>query len=57
MEELQMKVKELLEDPLYVEIFNARCHDSNETTNIENAKLFKEDLLKRNVKNSTTLNL
>jgi len=57
MEELQMKVKELLEDPLYVDIFNARCHDSNETTNIENAKLFKEDLLKRNVKNSTTLNL
>jgi NLR family CARD domain-containing protein 3 len=57
MEELQMKVKELLEDPLYVEIFNARCHDSGETTNIENAKLFKEDLLKRNVKNSTSLNL
>lgn len=57
MEELQAKVKELLEDPLYVEIFNARCHDSGETTNIENAKLFKEDLLKRNVKNSTTLNL
>lgn len=52
-----MKVKELLEDPLYVEIFNARCHDSGETTNIENAKLFKEDLLKRNVKNSTSLNL
>ncbi len=57
MEELQAKVKELLEDPLYVEIFNARCHDSGETTNIENAKLFKEDLLKRNVKNSTTVNL
>ena len=57
MEELQHKVKELLEDPLYVEIFNARCQDSGETTNIENAKLFKEDLLKRNVKNSTTLNL
>ena len=30
---------------------------SKESTNIENAKLFKEDLLKRNVKNSTTLNL
>ena len=41
MEELQHKVKELLEDPLYVEIFNARCQDSGETTNIENAKLFK----------------
>jgi len=57
MEELQHKIKELLEDPLYVEVFNARCHDSGEPTNIENAKLFKEDLLKRNVKNSTTLNL
>lgn len=57
MEELQLKVKELLEDPLYVEIFNARCHDSGETTNMENAKLFKEDLLKRNVKNSPALNL
>lgn len=52
-----MKVKELLEDPLYVDIFNARCHDSGEPTNMDNAKLFKEDLLKRNVKNSTTLNL
>jgi len=57
MEELQLKVKELLEDLLYVEIFNARCHDSGESTNMENAKLFKEDLLKRNVKNSTSLNL
>ena len=57
MEELQTKIKELLEDPLYVEIFNARCHDSSESTSIENAKLFKEDLLKRNVKNSSSLNL
>jgi len=57
MKELQLKVTELLEDLLYVEIFNARCHDSGESTNMENAKLFKEDLLKRNVKNSTSLNL
>lgn len=57
MEELQVKIKELLEDPLFVEIFNARCHDSGDSTSIESAKLFKEDLLKRNVKNSTTLNL
>ena len=57
MEDLQLKIKDLLEDPLYVEIFNARCHDSGEHTSIENAKLFKEDLLKRNVKNSTSLNL
>lgn len=42
---------------MYVDVFNARCHDSGETTSIENAKLFKEDLLKRNVKNSTSLNL
>ena len=40
-----------------MEIFNARCHDSGQPTTIENAKLFKEDLLKRNVKNSTALNL
>ncbi len=57
MEELQIKIKELLEDPLFVEIFNARCHDSGDSTSLESAKLFKEDLLKRNVKNSTTLNL
>lgn len=57
MEDLQIKIKDLLEDQLYVEIFNARCHDSGEPTSIENAKLFKEDLLKRNVKNSTSLNL
>ena len=57
MEEIQFKIKELLEDPLYIEIFSAKCHDSGESTNVENAKLFKEDLLKRNVKNSTSLNL
>ena len=57
MEELQQKIKELLEDQLYVDIFNARCHDGGEATNLENAKLFKEDLLKRNVKNSPLLNL
>jgi NLR family CARD domain-containing protein 3 len=38
-------------------VFHARCHDSGEAASIENAKLFKEDLLKRNVKNSTALNL
>ena len=40
-----------------MELFNSRCHDSGESTTIENAKLFKEDILKRNVKNSTALNL
>ena len=47
-------------------MFNARCHDTGETANsnnlmlmlvVENAKLFKEDLLRRNVKNSNALNL
>ena len=50
-------IADLLEDPLYSEIFNAMCHDSGEKNDIENAKLFKEELLKRNVKNSTALNL
>jgi len=50
-------IPDLLEDPLYTAIFQARCHDSGEAQDIENAKLFKEDLLKRNVKNSTALNL
>lgn len=50
-------IAELFEDQLHTDLFNARCHDTGETTNIENAKLFKEDLLRRNVKNSSTLNL
>lgn len=50
-------IPDLLEDSLYTAIFQARCHDSGEAQDIENAKLFKEDLLKRNVKNSTALNL
>ena len=55
--EIQTKIRDLLEDPLYVELFNAKCHDSGEPVSVEAAKLFKEDLLKRNVKASTTLNL
>ena len=49
-------------------LFTARCNDSGESINgklstflntiiADNAKLFKEDLLKRNVKDSTALNL
>ena len=57
MAELQLKVREQLEDPLYVDLYNARCHDSGEVVNLESAKLFKEDLFKLNVKNSTALNL
>lgn len=56
-DELQQKLRELLEDPLYLELFNARCHDTGEYASFENAKRFKEALLKRNVKNSTNLNL
>jgi hypothetical protein len=58
----------LFEDQLYTDLFNARCHDTGETANskffiilelllVENAKLFKEDLLRRNVKNSNALNI
>ena len=50
-------IAELFEDQLYTDLFNARCHDTGETANLENAKLFKEDLLRRNVKNSSALNL
>lgn len=62
-------ISELFEDQLHTDLFNARCHDTGETANrknltknnnaivVENAKLFKEDLLRRNVKNSNTLNL
>lgn len=50
-------MRELLEDPLYVELFNAKCHDNGEPVSLEAAKLFKEDLLKRNVKASSALNL
>ena len=56
-DELQLKLRDLLEDPLYLELFNARCHDTGDHASIENAKRFKEQLLKRNVKNSTSLNL
>jgi len=59
-------IAELFEDQLHTDLFNARCHDTGETSNcklpvhhlvVENAKLFKEDLLRRNVKNSSSLNL
>jgi len=52
-----MLIKENFEDELYTELFTARCNDSGESVSVENAKLFKEDLLKRNVKDSTALNL
>ena len=51
------QVMEVFDDSLHAELFSARCHDTGEPSSIENAKLFKEDILRRNVKNSTTLNL
>jgi len=42
---------------LYTDLFNARCHDTGEGITLENAKIFKEELLKKNVKNSNALNL
>lgn len=50
-------ISDFFEDQLYTELFNSRCHDTGESSTLENAKLFKEDLLKRNVKNSNALNL
>jgi hypothetical protein len=56
-------IYDVFEDQLYTELFTSRCHDTGETSNskqaypVENAKLFKEDLLRRNVKNSNNLNL
>lgn len=50
-------ISELFEDQLHTDLFNARCHDTGEATTLENAKIFKEELLKKNVKNSNTLNL
>jgi hypothetical protein len=64
-----MAIKDIFENELYTELFTARCNDSGESVSgklliflkfiisVENAKLFKEDLLKRNVKDSTALNL
>ena len=47
----------LFEDQFQTDIFNARCHDTGDSTTLENAKIFKEEFLKRNVKIQNTLNL
>ena len=56
-----MAIKDIFENELYTELFTARCIDSGESVSgklliflkfiisVENAQLFKEDLLKRNV--------
>lgn len=50
-------VLEIFEDPFYAEIFSARCHDTGEGANIENARLFKEAIVKRTTKDPTYLKL
>lgn len=45
----------MFDDQLHADVFTARCHDTGEDANAENARLFKEDILKRNAKNSTFL--
>ena len=47
----------VLSKKLYCEVFTARCHDTGEESNAENARLFKEEVLKRNAKNSSFLKL
>lgn len=46
---------DIFEDKLHAEVFTARCHDTGEIANAENARLFKEDILKRNAKASKFL--
>lgn len=54
----------IFEDQLFYDLFNARCHDTNEKplcnlllTLDETAMNFKEELLKKNAKNMRILNL
>jgi Ran GTPase-activating protein (RanGAP) involved in mRNA processing and transport len=48
-------VLDIFDDPLHADVFTARCHDTGEIANAENARLFKEDILKRNAKASKFL--
>jgi hypothetical protein len=48
-------LEDIFDDPLHYEVFTARCHDTGELANAENARLFKEDILKRNAKASRFL--
>jgi hypothetical protein len=54
-DEIDAKIREVSEEPLYIEVFDARCPDASESNSVENEKNFNEDLLKCNVKNLTTL--
>ena len=46
---------EIFDDSLHAEVFTARWHDTGEISNTENARLFKEEIFKRNAKNSKSL--
>jgi len=48
-------IRNIFDDPLHYEVFAARCHDTGEASSVENARLFKEDILKRNAKVSRFL--
>ena len=48
--DLTQNINSLFENQLQTEVFNARCHDTGDSTTLENAKIFKEEFLKRNVK-------
>ena len=50
--EKDKSIAEVFDDPLHFEVFTARCHDTGEMANLENARLFKEDILKRNAKST-----
>jgi hypothetical protein len=50
-------ISSLFENQLQTDIFNARCHDTGDSTTLENAKVFKEEFLKRNVKIQNVFNL
>ena len=50
-------IKSLFENTLHYNIFTQRCHDTGDSATLENAKVFKEEFLKRNVKQQNIFNL
>jgi hypothetical protein len=53
--DISKAIKNIFDDQLHYDVFTARCHDTGEASNLENARLFKEDILKRNAKASKCL--
>ena len=51
-EYLGIPIVTLFNDQLHLDIFYARCQDTGDSTSYENAKIFKEEMIKRNVKNA-----